>query len=188
MTIARLSADHSLVLIIDMQTSLMPAICEAAAQVSAVERLAKGAKALSVPVHATEHMAEKLGATIEPLRSLLSTTPNAVLPKRQFDGCRERSSGALFPTQRKQVLVAGAEAHVCVMQTALSMMARGLEVWMVVDACGSRHDLDKQLAMQRLQAAGAHLITSETVLFEWLEGADHPQFKAVLEVIKSRDT
>ena len=183
----RLSADHSLLLLIDMQTSLMPVIRGAAAQVAATERLARGAQLLGVPVHATEHVAEKLGPTIEPLRSLLSSSSHAVLAKRHFDGCREVSAGALFPTQRKQVLVAGAEAHVCVMQTALSMLARGLEVWIVVDACGSRHDLDKQLAMERLREAGAHLITAEMALFEWLEGADHPQFKAVLEVIKSRD-
>lgn len=184
----RLSADHSLVLIIDMQTSLMSAMSDGPAQVSAAERLARGAKALGVPVHATEHVAEKLGPTIEPLRGLLSPEPNAVLAKRHFDGCRELSSGALFPTQRKQVLVVGSEAHVCVMQTALSIMQRGLEVWVVVDACGSRHDLDKQLAMQRLQLAGAHLTTVETVLFEWLGGADHPQFKTLLELIKSRDS
>jgi len=185
---SRLSPEHSLVLMIDMQASLMPAINHATAQIEAANRLARGAQLLGVPVHATEHVPEKLGQTIEPLRSRLSTTPNAVLTKRHFDGCREASSGALFPTQRRQVVVAGSEAHVCVMQTALSMISRDLDVWVVVDACGSRHVMDKEVALSRLESAGAHLVTAEMVLFEWLEGADHPQFQEMLAIIKSRDT
>lgn len=165
----------------------MPAIDDSKAQIEAADRLAQGAKLLGVPVHATEHLPEKLGKTIEPLNSRLSTTSHAVLTKRYFDGCQEALSGTLFPTQRRQVLVMGSEAHVCVMQTALSMISRALDVWVVVDACGSRHATDKQVAMSRLQRAGAHLVTAEMALFEWLGGTDHPQFREVLAIIKSRD-
>lgn len=185
--IPRLSAEHSLLLLIDMQASMMPAIPDAQTQIGAADRLARGAQLMGVPVHATEHVSDKLGVTVASLQRFLSASPNAVLSKRHFDGCRERASAALIPTQRHQVLVAGAEAHVCVMQTALSLLARGLEVWMVTDACGSRHENDKAAALARLRRAGAHLITAEMALFEWLESADHPQFREVLEIIKSRD-
>jgi nicotinamidase-related amidase len=86
------------------------------------------------------------------------------------------------------VLVVGAEAHVCVMQTALGLVDQGFEVWMVVDGCGSRYLADKTIAMNRLQASGARLSSTEATLFEWLGSADHPQFRAVLNLIKSRDS
>jgi nicotinamidase-related amidase len=186
--ISRLSAEHSLLLLIDMQTSMMPAMPDAQAQIAAADRLAHGAQIMGIPVHATEHVSDKLGVTVPSLQGYLSASPNAVLSKRHFDGCRERASAALIPTQRHQVLVAGSEAHVCVMQTALSLLARGLEVWMVTDACGSRHANDKAAALDRLSRAGAHLITAEMALFEWLDNADHPAFREVLAIIKSRDT
>jgi nicotinamidase-related amidase len=185
--IARLSAEHSLLLLVDMQTSMMPAIPDAQAQIATADRLARGAKVLGVPVHATEHVSEKLGVTVQSLQRHLSLSPNAVLQKRYFDGCLEKASAALIPTQRRQVLIAGAETHVCVMQTALSLLDRGLEVWIVTDACGSRHANDKTAALDRLSRAGAFLITAEMALFEWLGGADHPQFRDVLAIIKSRD-
>lgn len=166
---------------------MMPAIPDAQAQMATAERLAHGAKLLGVPVHATEHVSDKLDFTVPLLQPYLSASPNAVLQKRHFDGCREKASAALIPTQRRQVLVAGAETHVCVMQTALSLLDRGLEVWIVTDACGSRHASDKSSALERLSRAGAELITAEMALFEWLGGADHPQFRDVLSIIKSRD-
>ena len=185
--ITRLVAEHSLLLLVDMQASMMPAIPNAQALIATAARLARGAKVLGVPVHATEHVSDKLGVTVPSLQPYLSASPNAVLQKRHFDGCREKASAALIPTQRRQILVAGAEAHVCVMQTALSLLNRGLEVWVVTDACGSRHENDKAAALDRLSRAGAELITAEMALFEWLDGADHPQFRDVLATIKSRD-
>jgi nicotinamidase-related amidase len=170
-----------------MQASMMPAIPEAKVQIATAERLARGAKILGVPVHATEHVSDKLGTTLPSLQAHLSASAKAVLQKRHFDGCREKASAALIPTQRRQVLVAGAETHVCVMQTALSLLDRGLEVWIVTDACGSRHANDKASALDRLSRVGAQLITAEMALFEWLGGADHPQFRDVLNIIKSRD-
>jgi nicotinamidase-related amidase len=185
--IPRLSAEHSLLLLIDMQTSMMPAMPDEQGQIAAADRLARGAQIMGVPVHATEHVSDKLGVTVPSLRRYLSASPNAVLSKRHFDGCREKASAALIPTQRHQILVAGSEAHVCVMQTALSLLDRGLEVWMVSDACGSRHANDKAAALSRLSQAGAQLITAEMALFEWLDNADHPQFREMLAIIKSRD-
>lgn len=185
--IPRLSAEHSLLLLIDMQASMMPAMPEAQAQIATADRLARGAKLMGVPVHATEHVSDKLGVTVSSLRPYLSASPNAVLQKRHFDGCREKAGASLIPTQRHQVLVAGSEAHVCVLQTALSLLQKGLDVWMVTDACGSRHDNDKAAALERLSRAGAHLITAEMALFEWLDNADHPHFRDVLAIIKSRD-
>lgn len=179
----RLSAAHSVLLIVDMQASLMPVIDQAQARIAAAKRLADAAKLLNIPVLATEHLANKLGHTVEPLKSDLQ----AVCDKTHFDGAKEDHFEAFMPPGRPQVVVCGAEAHVCVMQTALGVLQSGREVWMAADACGSRHNQDRELGLARLERAGAELVSAEMVMFEWLVHADHPQFRDVLAVIKSKD-
>ncbi|UOD51314.1 isochorismatase family protein [Orrella daihaiensis] len=181
--IRRLSAAHSVLLIVDMQASLMPVIDQGDLRIAAAKRLADAAKLLNIPVLATEHLADKLGHTVEPLLSDLQ----AVCNKTHFDGTKEDHFEAFMPPGRSQVVVCGAEAHVCVMQTALGVLQSGREVWMASDACGSRHDEDRVLGLGRLANAGAELVSSEMVMFEWLVHADHPKFRDVLAVIKSKD-
>jgi len=180
----RLQASRSVLLIVDMQTGLMPAISEGDVQITTVERLAKAALLLRVPVFATEHVPEKIGHTVGTLRPYVQT----VFTKRSFDATAQPGFNGFLPVARPQVLVVGAEAHVCVMQTALGLLDQGFEVWMVVDGCGSRYLADKSIAMNRLQTSGARLSSAEATLFEWLGSADHPQFRAVLNLIKSRDS
>lgn len=181
--VRRLSAAHSVVLIVDMQASLMPAIDQHQIRTDAAMRLARAAKLLGIPVLATEHLAHKLGHTVEPLKSELES----VCLKTHFDGTKEEHFEAFMPQGRPQVIVMGAEAHVCVMQTALGVLQSGREVWMATDACGSRHDEDRQLGLDRLERAGAELVSTEMVMFEWLVNAGHPKFREVLAVIKSKD-
>ena len=88
------------------------------------------------------------------------------------------------PAAPPQVVVAGCEAHVCLLQTALGLLRAGRRVWVVAPACGSRRSADHALAMQRLSQAGATLVSSEMVLFEWLADCRHPQFKPVLQLVK----
>lgn len=181
--IRRLSALHSVLLVVDMQSSLMPVIDDGHARMGAALRLAKAAKRLGIPVVATEHLALKLGQTAQPLKGELES----VLHKTHFDGTKEDEFDAFMPAGRSQVVMCGAEAHVCVMQTALGVLQSGREVWMAGDACGSRHDQDRLSGLRRLERAGAELVTSEMVMFEWLVHAAHPQFREVLSVIKSKD-
>lgn len=181
--IRRLSAAHSVVLIVDMQDSLMPVIEQTAHRVAAVQRLADAAKQLDIPVLATEHLADKLGHTVEPLRQQL----DSVCRKTHFDGTKEDHFEAFMPPGRPQIVVVGAEAHVCVMQTALGILQSGREVWVAIDGCGSRHDEDRSQGLTRLERAGAELVTTEMVMFEWLVHAGHPAFRGVLGAIKSKD-
>jgi nicotinamidase-related amidase len=85
----------------------------------------------------------------------------------------------------REVVVAGCEAHVCMLQTTLGLVTAGYRVFAVPAACGSRRPEDKALAMQRLADAGVTLLAGEMVAFEWLRSAEHPQFKRVLELVKT---
>ena len=181
--IPRLSAAQSVLLIIDMQQTLMPVIHDAQTQIATVGRLAQAARLLGIPVLATEHVAHKLGHTVAPLSGYI----DRVHHKATFDACAEKAFFETVPHNRQQVVVVGAEAHVCVMQTALGLLAARHEVWFVSDGCGSRHDSDKQAAGTRLSQSGAMAVTAEMVMFEWLAGPSHPAFREVLGLIKSRD-
>jgi len=86
--------------------------------------------------------------------------------------------------QRASIVLAGCEAHVCLMQTALDLLDEELEVWIVTDACGSRTERNRDAAFDRLAGAGAELVTTEMVAFEWLRTAGHPRFRDVLTLIK----
>jgi len=88
------------------------------------------------------------------------------------------------PTERSAIVVAGCEAHVCLMQTALHLLEDEFEVWVVTDACSSRTERNRDAAFDRLAGAGAELVTTEMVIFEWLRSAEHPQFKVIQNLIK----
>jgi isochorismate hydrolase len=181
--IRRLMAARSVLLIVDMQASLMPVIDQGPQRIAAAHRLVQAAKLLDIPVLATEHVANKIGHTVEPLRAELL----AVCDKTHFDGTKESHFESFMPTGRSQVVMVGAETHVCLMQTALGVMHSGREVWIASDACGSRHEQDRELGLARLERGGAQLVSAEMVMFEWLAQVNHPKFRQVLEVIKSRD-
>jgi hypothetical protein len=86
--------------------------------------------------------------------------------------------------ERGTLVLAGCEAHVCLLQTALDLLDEEQDVWVVTDACGSRTERNRDAAFDRLAAAGAELVTTEMVLFEWVRTADHPRFRDVLALVK----
>ena len=88
------------------------------------------------------------------------------------------------PPERNSVVLAGCEAHVCLMQTALSLLELEFDVWVVTDACGSRTERNRDAAFDRLAAAGVELVTTEMAVFEWLRTAEHPRFREVLTLVK----
>jgi nicotinamidase-related amidase len=89
---------------------------------------------------------------------------------------------------RNKVVLAGIESHVCVLQTALDFLYLNFRVYIPVDAVGSRYAIDHEYALRRLEQAGAVLTTSETCAFEWVGGADHPQFKKMSQLVQERMT
>lgn len=177
----RILADHdSMVLLVDMQTGLLPAIHDSEALIARVERLLAAARRLGVPVVATEHCADKIGATDPRLGSLAEQ----VLHKVHFDATRETGNLQRLPAGRHNVLVVGTEAHVCVLQTALGLAAAGMTPWLVTDGVGSRHESDRAAALQRWLASGGNVLSSEMAMFEWLGSARHPEFREVLALVK----
>lgn len=182
MTKHRILANHdSMVLLVDMQTGLLPAIEGQEALVARVERLLAAARHLGVPVVATEHCADKIGATEPRLASLA----NDVLHKVHFDATREADTLPRLPVGRHNVLVVGTEAHVCVLQTALGLAQAGLTPWLVADCIGSRRESDRAAALQRWLAGGGNIVSSEMAMFEWLGAATHPAFRDVIALVKA---
>ncbi len=181
MPVPRILAAHdSMVLLVDMQTGLLPAIHEGEALVARVHRLLSAAQALGVPVVATEHCADKIGATDPRLAGLAQQ----VLHKVHFDATREAHTLAGLPVGRHNVLVVGTEAHVCVLQTALGLQLAGLNPWLVADAVGSRRESDRAAALQRWLQGGGNIVSTEMAMFEWLGSATNPAFREVLSLIK----
>lgn len=150
-------------------------------------RLIKAAKLLGVPITVSEHCSSALGHSVASLRRELGADA-ATFEKTHFSCLREESLRTLFEdirdTGRGQVIVAGMETHVCVTQTALDMIADGFELFIVADAVGSRTAARRDLAIARLRQAGAHIVESEMVIFEWLEKAGTAEFRELLPLIK----
>ena len=99
----------------------------------------------------------------------------------------QRPAAPEEPEGRNTIVIAGCEAHVCLMQTALGLLEEEFDVWVVTDACSSRSERNRDAAFDRLAGNGAELVTTEMVAFEWLRTARHPAFRAVLDHVKSQD-
>ena len=200
-----MDADDSQLVLIDYQERLMPAVWEGQACLDNAMRLAQAAHLLGVPAWGTEQNPSKLGSLPNALKALCTQT----LAKMQFSACDEgliellRPATAAKPPQgnarslpkhlqktaqpepgRSHLVLAGVEAHVCLLQTALDLLEDEFEVWVVTDACSSRTERNRDAAFDRLAGAGIELVTTEMVLFEWLQTAEHPHFKDVQALIK----
>ncbi len=175
-----LNAHQSFVLIVDMQTGLLPAIADHQALVERAGKLAQAARLLGVPVLATEHWAEKIGPTDASLLPHI----DKVLHKTHFDATREADFLPALPVGRTRVLLLGTESHVCVLQTGLGLMERGYEPVLVGDCVGSRHPDSRQAAWDRWAMHGLERVSAEMAMFEWLETPANPVFKQVLALIK----
>jgi nicotinamidase-related amidase len=178
-------AESTVLVLVDYQARLMPAIHNAAEVAALAVLLAQAAQVLGIPVIGTEQNPAGLGPNVEPIRAGCAHT----LAKTHFDACADGLVEALQAARPgcEQVVVAGCEAHVCMLQTALGLLRAGRRVWVVSNASGSRRPRDHATAMQRLAQAGATIVTHEMVLFEWLDDCRHPRFKDVLKIVKQAD-
>ncbi len=178
-----IDAQASVLVLVDYQARLMPAIHDAAAVAARAVLLAQAAHTLGIPVIGTEQNPAGLGPNVEPVRAQCRLT----LAKTRFDACADGLVQALHEAKPGcgQVVVAGCEAHVCLLQTALGLLRAGKRVWVVANASGSRRPADHAAAMARLAQAGATVVTHEMVLFEWVADCRHPRFRELLEIVKS---
>lgn len=171
-----ISRTDSLLLVVDVQAKLLPTIHEAEAVKARVLWLARAAAMLGVPRLATEQYPQGLGPTDTEVVAALGEVP--VVGKVTFSCAAGQCFDEGAAPSQKQIVVCGIEAHVCVLQTALDLAARGREVFVVADAIGSRKAVDKALAIERLRGAGVQIVSSEMVGFEWLRAAGSEEFRA----------
>ena len=169
----------STLILIDLQGRLMPAIDHGEEILRQCIRSAKIATLLNIPIITTEQSPKSLGKTLESIQYFCSNT----IVKEHFNACADNLIEAL-PEVRPQLILMGCETHVCLMQTALHLITSGYDVSIAVDGVGSRRALDKQIALERLKDAGARLITTEMLAFEWMKTAQNPHFKEILALIK----
>ncbi len=201
-----LDAEESQLVLVDYQIRLMPAIADGIAVLANAIRLAKLAALLKVPAFVTEQNPSGLGATSPELQVALEQAGARVMSKMQFSAVEEGLGEWLRPmpkpvqgnarslpkhlqkapagSERGTIVLAGCEAHVCLLQTALDLLEDEFDVWVVTDACGSRTERNRDAAFDRLAGAGAELVTTEMVAFEWIRSAEHPDFKAAQALIK----
>jgi nicotinamidase-related amidase len=179
---ARLTAADSALLVIDVQEKLLPAIRGGPRLLLNLSFLLDAARAIGVPVLATEQYPKGLGPTHPAIADRLPVDR----PAKVVFSCGGVPEVVAGLAGRPTVLLAGIEAHVCVLQTALDLLGRGLRVLVAADTVASRDDIDRDFALRRMEQAGVVLTTAETAAFEWLGTAGSPAFKAVSTLVQDR--
>lgn len=175
----RLAPANSLLCVVDIQEKLLAVMPAAEQVVSRSVRLATAAGLLGVPAVLTEQYPKGLGRTSQ---ALADTLPPAI-EKTSFSCCGCAAFEQAIPAATAAVILCGLETHVCITQTALDLLAAGYGVFIAVDAVSSRHSLDHDIGLRRLEAAGAILTTTEAILFEWCRSADHAAFQAIRKLV-----
>lgn len=173
-----LNKDQSLVLLIDVQQKLIPFLAEKEHFLKQCQWMLKLAHKMAVPIVVSEQYPQGLGNTLEQFQPFYAVED--VISKRCFS-CLGAPAylERLQEYNQNQMVLIGIETHVCVLQTALDLIAKGYQVFVVVNAVASRELIDKKYALKRIQQAGGVLITTEMVLFEWLRTSADVQFKAI---------
>jgi nicotinamidase-related amidase len=183
-TAKRLDRDRSWLLVVDVQERLAPHIAEGKALVARCEALIHAATRFAIPKVLTEHCPAQIGPVVPRLRERFA--PGEIFVKSYFAAPDHPAFLDILPQSREQVVVAGMEAHVCVMQTVLALASRGFEIFLAVDAVGSRgaRQEDRRLALERMAAEGCTLAGTETVLFEWTRSGEDAAFRDTLALVK----
>ena len=171
--------------VIDVQQKLIPLVQDHLLICWNIGRLIRGCNILNIPVIASEQYPTGLGKTIDSLSSLLNEGNSPFLEKTMFS-CRELSSEFRKLENRgvHNLIITGVESHVCVLQSALDLISQGFNVFVPVDAIGSRYPVDHETALCRLDTSGATLVTTEMVLFELCERSGTPEFKEISQLVK----
>lgn len=178
----RLTLADSLLLVVDLQEKLVPVMQDEQTLTRRAVRLVRAAKALEVPTLVTEQYPKGLGHTLGKLTRFLGDAP--VHEKLLFSACIEPVTEAIAAAKRRTIIVAGIEAHVCVLHTCLDLLERGFTVALPLDATASRRALDREAAVRRLIAAGVIPTSVESIMFEWTGTAEGEPFKRIRDIVK----
>ena len=172
-----IDAERSALLVIDLQTKMVPALAHQEQVVANVVWLIRIAQRIGVPVAGTEQYPKGLGPLVPAIRKLIPAS--AIAAKNHFSAVSAECLANLPGHDRAQVVVVGAEAHVCVLQTSLELLEDGKEVYVVADAIASRRPEDRDVALTRMRDEGIRVVTREMVAFEWLGEAATPLFREI---------
>ena len=176
-----MSTHDSALLVIDVQEKLIGLIPGHEKIIWNIGRLIDAARILGVPVTGSEQYPEGLGPTISELAERIGDVPSKV--SFSCISCHELLD-QLDGQGVSKLLIAGIETHVCVQQTVLDLLASGLAVYVAADATGSRYPIDYDVALRRMESAGASITTTEAAMFEWCQTAGTPQFKQISQLIR----
>lgn len=179
-----LKPDSATLLVVDMQEKFAQAIPTFGKLLQRIQVLLKASEILKIPMVVSEQYPKGLGHTSEALRQ--SFTPEVAIFEKTSFGCGDNEAimGHLENLGRQQIMLCGIEAHVCVNQTAHQLMQAGYEVHLIQDAIDSRQPSDREAAIAKMQQSGVIPVSVEMALFELLQEASHPDFKAIQALIK----
>lgn len=171
-----INKEKTTLVLIDAQERLIPVVAQSRQVIDGCSRLARGANIFKIPVIVTEQYPKGLGPTLFDVKQYLEKS--TFIDKKDFSAFKNTAFiDALEKTKRKQIVLAGVELHICVLQTAIELKNAGYTPFVVIDACSCRHDTDYQTAKERLLQENIPLVTVEMVLYEWLETASASEFK-----------
>jgi nicotinamidase-related amidase len=178
-----LDINNAIVLAIDLQEKLVRAT-NADEEIQNAKKLIEAANILNIPVIVTEQYPKGLGNTVEAIKNLFNNS-TAVIEKTAFSALMESEVlETLIKSGRKQVILFGIELHICVYQTALELIEKGFEVYLIKDASKSRKDFEFNCALELLKNKAANVTCLEMVLFELLKSSKHLCFKEIQALIK----
>lgn len=179
----RIKAEETMAIVVDYQEKLMPAINENEKLIKNSAILIKGLRELEIPIIVSQQYTKGLGETVDEIAEALGEFKP--FDKKSFSLCMDDEIlKAICSTGRKNVVICGAEAHICVLQTAIDLLEKGFNVFFVEDCVGSRKDNDKNMAVKRAEKEGTFITTYEGVLYELTQGAANPHFKAISKLTK----
>lgn len=175
--------ENTVLLVIDIQGNLARGMYERDALYENLQKIIRGIQTLEIPIIVTEQIPEKLGPTIPEIASLFEEFNP--IPKSSFSCCGDETIlAAISQTDRRQVLIAGIESHVCLYQTTIDLIEMGYEAHIVADCISSRTAENRAIGIERMKEAGAKLTSTEMALFELLKVAEGDQFRKIVKIVK----
>lgn len=179
----KLERNQTVLVVIDVQSKLLPVIYDYPALVENIKKVIQGAQILGIPVVLTEQYPEGLGLTVDEIRETLSEYNP--IEKMSFSCCGEENFiEKIKQLNRNKILVCGIEAHVCIYQTCMDLLSEGYEVHLLVDAISSRKKENRDLTVEKLHGAGVQITSVEMALFEILKEASVNEFRKISKIIK----
>ena len=184
-----ISLNQTVFFLCDIQERFRPLIFNMPTVINTAKLMVEAGNSLSVPIIATEQYSRVFGHTVSeiPLESGNSEHKVPVFEKRKFSMLTPELDPVFTVLERPSVVLFGIEAHVCILQTCLDLLDRGIDVHLVCDGISSQRKYDRAVALERMKSCGAFLTTAESILFQLLGDSSDPRFKQISSLIKNHN-